>query len=317
VRHSFYPFNKFEWKEAYEIFGSNTFTDGAFVEATTNSVPIGFGEKCLVDQLEYNLNDRSGQTAVLDPQAVIAPATGPVTGGTLTLDNKLGPIHVGVNCALNGGKSSPCYVSEKQVINGKVQLTPTVTIMTWFDQKLTTGSMFSHSASLVTEVDMSTVKTKTVTWLDAPDSINHAGVWSEGESLKYPMFYTAGGHFQVHRPHLYTPDHTKALIKRHTELFGLPAIRWIAKIIMTYTRAKDVYDTAEFLKTQIWPGTKTGEVKTDPTKLTVEAKVALEQPLLMKSWVAGSSDFDKVKNLFAAELSTFAVKPVSVQYTAI
>ena len=108
------------------------------------------------------------------------PAVGPIQGDKFTLNNELGYVHVGVNCELNSGGMVPCFLSKQQVMNGKDDLTPKVEILVWFDQSLTTGSMFSHSVSLTAHVDMTNNKNKTITWIDVPDSYEHAGMWSEG-----------------------------------------------------------------------------------------------------------------------------------------
>src|SRR5262249_28556925 len=46
---NYLAFNDFSWTPAYQLFGSNTFTDNVTVKVSTNKVDIGLGEQSTLD----------------------------------------------------------------------------------------------------------------------------------------------------------------------------------------------------------------------------------------------------------------------------
>jgi len=132
--------NTFSWTPAYQLFGTNTFQAGVKVTAETNTQNISLGQQCVLDS--------AGE---LQP-----PTSGPA--GVLTLVNQYGPIHPGVNEVSTGidGRqmATSIYVSQEQIISGTDTLTPVEMVMVWFEQDISTGTMFSNAVSLSQEIDM-------------------------------------------------------------------------------------------------------------------------------------------------------------------
>lgn len=137
----FLGINTFSWVPQYSVFGSNRFEDKVTVEVSCKPVNIGLGE-----------------TTTLSKNGILSPA---VTGGsetTITIENKYGSIHPGVNqlsIGLQGEQvATSIYVAEKAAIEGTIELTPIEKVLVWFEQDIETGTMFSTVRSKAVEVDL-------------------------------------------------------------------------------------------------------------------------------------------------------------------
>lgn len=133
--------NIFSWTPQYELFGTNSFSGGVEVKATTNIETCGLGETCLLD--EYG---------------ILEPAT---TGGpdvSLTLLNEYDPIHPGVNQLAKGidgtTRITPIYVAESQMVTGEAILTPKESIRIWFQQDIESSTMISEAISKYIDLDL-------------------------------------------------------------------------------------------------------------------------------------------------------------------
>lgn len=140
--------NEFSWTPSYQLFGSNTFVSNLTVKVATNKVDIGLGEQ-----------------STLDPAGVLSP---PSTGGSptaITMINNYGKIHPGVNqlsTGINGEQvSTPIYVATNPIVLGNAELTPVEKVLVWFEQNITTSTMFSTARSKSVEIDLTTTNNAT------------------------------------------------------------------------------------------------------------------------------------------------------------
>lgn len=141
---NFLKYNNFSWTPQYQIFGTNKFQTGVEVQVQTNSVNIGLGQTCTLD------NDGILHNAV--------------SGGDetcFTLINEYGIIHPGVMQLSKGpdGKmeSKPIYVAKNEMTTGKMALTPVEKVMVWFEQDIETSTMFTNARSNSKEVDLTSI----------------------------------------------------------------------------------------------------------------------------------------------------------------
>jgi len=140
--------NKFLWTPQYQLFGTNQFQAGVTVHVSTNVVDIGLGEKSTLDK-DGNLGKAS--------------TGGPDTA--ITMDNKYGSIHPGLNQLSTGLKgeqvSTPIYVAPKVSVQGTVELTPVEKVLVWFQQNIETSTMFSDARSNSIEIDLTSSNNET------------------------------------------------------------------------------------------------------------------------------------------------------------
>lgn len=136
--------NTFSWTPQYQLFGSNTYKDNIQVDVSTNIVDIGLGE-----------------TSELDVNGILGD---PKTGGkptAITLVNDYGSIHPGVNqisTGVDGSQvSTPIYVAPKSMVSGAAELTPVESVLVWFEQNITTSTIFSTARSRSVEINLTTV----------------------------------------------------------------------------------------------------------------------------------------------------------------
>ncbi|MGZ3148276.1 hypothetical protein ACVDFE_41115 [Lentzea chajnantorensis] len=140
--------NTFSWQPLYRLFGSNSFQGDVAVSVSTNDVAIGLGDKSVLDE-DGLLHD--------------AVTGGPSTG--ITLVNQYGKIHPGLSSYstdIHGnGSTTPIYVAEKEIVLGEDVLTPVEVVQVWFEQKITTSTMFSDARSNSVEIDLSSADSAT------------------------------------------------------------------------------------------------------------------------------------------------------------
>lgn len=134
--------NDLSWTPQYALFGGNRFDSGGQVRATTNQQAVGLGQRCVLD--------RNG---VLQPPATGGPAT------AITLANDYGSIHAGLSQMINwldgGIRMVPMHLAPRASVVGEEPLTPVEQVLIWFEQYITTSTMFSTARPNAVEVDMS------------------------------------------------------------------------------------------------------------------------------------------------------------------
>ncbi|WP_255515530.1 hypothetical protein [Flavobacterium sp. ZT3R18] len=135
--------NEFSWTPQYQLFGTNTFKDAVTVKGSTNIVSIGLGEQ-----------------STLNTAGVLSA---PVSGGSdiaINMVNNYGNIHPGVNqlsYGVDGSQvSTPIYVAEDVMVSGTAELVPVEQVMVWFQQNISTSTMFSTVRSNAVEIDLTT-----------------------------------------------------------------------------------------------------------------------------------------------------------------
>ncbi|KAJ6568851.1 hypothetical protein B0H19DRAFT_938570 [Mycena capillaripes] len=177
---AFNAVNTFQWVEQYQVFASNTFENGALVQATSAPVAIAFG-----------------QTAILDNTGTMQSATGPVTGGSFSVDNEYQPVNFGVNQQING-KFLPIYVDKTLTVLGDETFIPITSVLAFFSKELTTSSMYAKATSSSCEVTYMGTTTNTISYTDSGSNGN--GIWvagtaSSGFTAVVPRSWTPGKGF--------------------------------------------------------------------------------------------------------------------------
>ncbi|KAJ7917757.1 hypothetical protein B0H13DRAFT_2322109 [Mycena leptocephala] len=172
--------NTFQWVEQYQVFAADTFDSGALVQATSEAVGISFG-----------------QTAILDSTGTMLPATGPVTGGSFTVENDYQPVNIGVNQKINA-TFLPIYVDKTVTVLGEETLTPITSILVFFSKEYKTGSMYAKATSSACEVVYSGTTTNTISYADSGSGGN--GIWVSGSATSgfaavAPRSFTPGKGF--------------------------------------------------------------------------------------------------------------------------
>lgn len=151
--------NPFGWIPLYELFGTNTVSNGGVVVVeNTNIMTIGLGEQ-----------------ATLDAKGNLGPA---VTGGpaaSITLINQYGPIHPGLNGVSTGPdgvqRTTPIFVAPLAITFGTDELTPVDRVQIWFQQNAVQGAVIGGSVSNAIEVDLTAADSASVQYKQ--------GVWSK------------------------------------------------------------------------------------------------------------------------------------------
>lgn len=140
-KQQYYANNEFSWEPMYEIFCTKTYEESVTVKVTTNTVAIGLGEICTLDEAG-NISDAQ-------------------TGGSklsLNLINNNSDFHVGVNQLATDllGKrvSSPIYLSKDFAVKGEVNLVPKEKVLVWFQQNIETSTIFGKVTSVTQEIDL-------------------------------------------------------------------------------------------------------------------------------------------------------------------
>lgn len=149
--------NRISWKSEFELFGAHRFVDGIGVTPGTNRQPVRLGEQCVLDA-----NGRLGR----------ASPGGPAT--EITLVNQYGPIHAGLSQLLDGigggQRMLPIHVAPRASAMGQVGLTPTDSVLVWFEQNISTATMFSKPRPKAVEIDLSRTNAATLLYRN--------GTWS-------------------------------------------------------------------------------------------------------------------------------------------
>ncbi|KAJ7690177.1 hypothetical protein B0H14DRAFT_2156552, partial [Mycena olivaceomarginata] len=143
-----------QWVEQYQVFASNTFKNGGLVQASSAPVGIAFGK--------------------VSSRGTMQPATGPVTGGSFTVDNEYQPVNFGVSQEVNG-KFLPIYVDKTLTVIGTETLTPITAVLAFFSKELTTSSMYTTATSSSIEVTYMGTTTNTISYVD--DGSTGNGIW--------------------------------------------------------------------------------------------------------------------------------------------
>ncbi|KAG7090105.1 hypothetical protein E1B28_011717 [Marasmius oreades] len=187
--------NTFRFEDRYRVFGTNSFSDGALVEASTKKNPI-----------------LGGQEITLSSAGVFGPASGPVNPAAgFTVHNQYtDPIHFGVD-ALIGSEYSSIYVAEKPVLSGDVFLTPKKKLLVWFEQNLETDMMISRAITNSIRLDFTSTSDIIINYT-APKDAPAKGVWSYG-----PLVVLG----QTYHPETNTFSLTPAILPTAEELVQL------------------------------------------------------------------------------------------------
>ncbi len=133
--------NNFSWRPIFQLFGSNMFRGNAEVQIATGMVSIDLGEQSTLD---YN--------GVLSEAVAGGPAA------SITINNDYGQIHAGLTQLSTGPDgsqaSTPIYVTPDPIRQGTTSLTPADRLLVWFEQRITTGTMFSGERPNAVEIDL-------------------------------------------------------------------------------------------------------------------------------------------------------------------
>lgn len=129
--------NYFEWEPKYEIFGTNSFSSGLLVKATTTAQRIQGLQNC-----------------TLSPNGILSTATGTIDSSKpFCMKNEFGTIYPGVNIIQPDGEHLPIYVAPAPSIKGDVSLLPKEEVRIWLEQNITTGTMISEVRSNHIDMD--------------------------------------------------------------------------------------------------------------------------------------------------------------------
>ena len=137
----------FSWTPQYSLFGTNIFADNVTVTAQTNQQTVGLGEQCTLDE-----------NGILGPASTGGPPT------SITLNNDYDTIHPALSqiSVLTGVRQvTPLYVAPKAIVTGEAQLTPIDTVLVWFQQNISTSTMFSTARSRAVEIDLTNTNSAT------------------------------------------------------------------------------------------------------------------------------------------------------------
>jgi hypothetical protein len=141
--------NTFSWQPQYRLYGGKIVEGTPRVHVQTRQVPIGLGEE-----------------ATLDKAGVLSDAStgGPDTG--ITMYNEYGPIHPGLSAYSTDidGKTTltPIYFADKPILGGDhLLLTPVEVVQVWFEQDITTGTVFSDDKTRSVEIDLTSAHSAT------------------------------------------------------------------------------------------------------------------------------------------------------------
>ncbi|KAI0816038.1 hypothetical protein BC628DRAFT_1152579 [Trametes gibbosa] len=181
---SFLAHNRFQWTSRYQVFGTDTFQDGARVSASTETAEVKYG-----------------QTAVIDENGNMGNAQGtPDSSGSFTVVNKYGQLNIGVMGYL-GGAFSPIFVSPDALVTGTVKLTPFETVLVWFDTTHITSTIVTTAIANSIEVEFTGGKTtRSVTYASPPGQAG-SGVWSIDRQLRLAAtYYPETNRFEVETP---------------------------------------------------------------------------------------------------------------------
>jgi len=141
--------NVFEWEPAYQVYGARPFRGWEQVASTTP--PLAIGLDC---------------TSVLDKNGSFSPATPGGQASSVTIDNQFSPITLGLSQTACGSPA-PIYVSpEPAAASGAFVLTPVERILVWFDQQLTTSTMFTQDDVMGAVLDMTGIDDATLLYMN-------------------------------------------------------------------------------------------------------------------------------------------------------
>ncbi|KAH9851379.1 hypothetical protein C2E23DRAFT_886558 [Lenzites betulinus] len=181
---SFLARSQFQWTSRYQVFGTETFAEGALVTASTESPDIKYG-----------------QTAVLDSNGSMHNATGtPNSSGSFAVNNQYAALNIGVMGNLSG-VFSPIFVSPNELVTGIITLTPIESVLVWFDTTHVTSTIITTSISNTIEVDFTGgIASRSVTYASSPNRPG-TGAWSLDGQLRLGATYNPETNlFKVERP---------------------------------------------------------------------------------------------------------------------
>ncbi|KAI0373501.1 hypothetical protein BV20DRAFT_962666 [Pilatotrama ljubarskyi] len=182
---TFFAYNQFQWTSKYQVFGTQTYADGALVVASTDAPDIQFGQTALLDE-DGTMHNASGTPN---------PRT-----GTFGVQNDYGGIRIGVNGWL-GDRFSPIFVTPQTVVNGPVTLKPVESVMVWFDQQHRTSTIITESVSDTIEVDFTGgIVNRSVTYASSAEHPGRGGWSLDGLFQLSSTYHPQTKRFAVERP---------------------------------------------------------------------------------------------------------------------
>ncbi|MCY1745027.1 hypothetical protein [Ensifer sp. SL37] len=146
----------FSWTSQFALFGTNLFLEGRTVVAATNQETLELGQTCELDE-----------NCILHPRV----SRGPFDG--VTMANEFGLIHPGLSqvSVLNGVETmTPVYVAPSPVRPGSVTFNSIESVIVWFEQDISTSTMFSSARSMSIEIDFR--------WTNSDTRLYKGGEWS-------------------------------------------------------------------------------------------------------------------------------------------
>ncbi|KAI0824050.1 hypothetical protein BC628DRAFT_475719 [Trametes gibbosa] len=181
---SFLAHNQFQWTSRYEVFGTESFAEGALVTAATESPEIKYG-----------------QTAVLDSAGSMHNATGsPNSSGSFMVNNQYAALNIGVMGYL-GGTFSPIFVSPNELVTGTITLTPVESVLVWLDTTHVTSTIITTSISNTIEVDFTSgISSRSVTYTSTADHPGTGGWTLDGQLRLAATYHPETNLFKVERP---------------------------------------------------------------------------------------------------------------------
>jgi len=127
--------NTFQWVDEYQVFLTNSFGNGVFIHASTNTVPIKFGE--IVDFDKGILQDAVGADTTTWDAASGATTTFAVDGGPVNC-------HTAVQQSTGGGAFSTIFVDPHVHMGvSRIELTPHNQYLIFWKEVQTTEAMLA------------------------------------------------------------------------------------------------------------------------------------------------------------------------------
>ena len=285
---SFLQFNTFCWVEKFQVFAQATRKQGDIIKSETEDEDIQYGQTCL-----------------LDKDGVMNTATGTVDqSGTFYVDNEFGSIHIGV-CESFGdtGKMLPIFLSPT-VVTGIESLTPVVSILVWFDLKLSTSSIFLDSVSNTAElVYEGSLTSQTATY-------EKNGHWAIGSQIQPKRGYlsTAGFYYESQAP-INPYSLIEAARNDIPPQIKFSAATWMYELTAVFPSASDAINSWAYLRQKVIPNIKQDVDMVNDT--TIKIRFGYDSVTYMKWMMTGETDAAKVKNAIILELNSLAVPPTS------
>jgi len=182
-------------------------------------------------------------------------------------------------------------------------LTPVVSIMVWFDMKLSTSSIFldsvSHTAELVYEGSL--------TAQSATYDKEGNGVIGTQIQPKRGYLSTAGFYYESQAP-ISPYSLIEAARNDIPPQIKFSAATWMYELTAVFPSASDAINSWAYLRQKVIPNIKQDVDMVNDT--TIKIRFGFDSVTYMKWMMAGETDAAKVKNAIIFELKSLAVPPI-------